>query len=99
MIFGLWPLYFVLCLLHAQRPKYKDQSPSSAKYFNHFFDRFSQHVYFLFRIVKSERRARGRRDLEVLHYRLRTMMTSTNGYTLLIQDRADVVRMNVLDGK
>src|SRR6266446_355628 len=97
MIFGLWPLYFVFYMLKDQSTK--DQSPSLAKYLDYFFDRFSQNIHFLFRIVESERRARGRRNFKVLHYRLRTVMAGANRDALLIQYRADVVRMNVLDCK
>ena len=66
---------------------------------DHFLNRARQHVNFFFRVVESKRRARGGRNIESLHHRLRAVMTGANGNAFLIQNRADVVRMNVVDHK
>ena len=56
-------------------------------------------INFFSRVIKRERRAGRRRHVKELHHRLCTMMAGTDGDALLVEDRADVVRVNVLDRK
>ena len=48
-------------------------------------------------VIKRERRPHRGRHAEALHYRHRAVMSGTYGNALLIENRADVVRMNVID--
>src|SRR6202158_3688430 len=66
---------------------------------NHLLDRACQNVHLLFRVVESKRRTRRGWYVKSLHHRLGTMMPGTNSDALLIQNRADVVRMNVVNDK
>ena len=54
-------------------------------------------IRFFFRVVERERGARRRRQIESLHHRLRAMMSGAYGDALLIQNRANVVRMDVFN--
>src|ERR1044072_475133 len=64
---------------------------------DYFLDRFRQDIDFLLRVVEGKRSARSRGNLETLHDWLRAMMAGANGDALLIEDSANVVRMNIVD--
>src|SRR6266436_63303 len=63
------------------------------------FNRSRQHVNFFFCVVESKRSARGCRHIEPLHHRLRAMMPGTHGDAFLIEDGANVVRMDIIDNE
>ncbi len=71
----------------------------SSKNFNHFLNSLRQLVDFFARVVKSERRPRRRGNVEELHHGLGTVMSGADGDALLVEDRADVVRVDVFDGE
>src|ERR1041385_6813931 len=63
------------------------------------FNRSRQHVHFFFRVIESKRSSRGRRHVEALHHRLRTMMSGAYGDAFLIENGANVVWMNFINHK
>ena len=58
-----------------------------------------QHIDFLDGIVKSKRRARRRRHAEALHHRHRAMMPGAHRHAFLIENRADIMGMHVIQNK
>src|SRR5207302_4228849 len=69
----------------------------SPKHLNHLLDRLRQRIDLFLRVVESKRGARRGRDVESFHHRLGAVMTGANGDAFLIQNRADVVRVNVVN--
>src|ERR1041385_6847430 len=69
------------------------------EYLDHTFDRAREHVDLFSRVVEGKRRARGSRHVESLHDWLRAVMPGAHGDAFLVEDRADVVWMNVIDHK
>src|SRR5262249_54001486 len=74
-------------------------SPMSTENLDHLLDRTRQGIHFFSCVVESERRARCGRHLETLHHRLCAVMAGTHCNTLLIENRADVVRVDFVDHK
>src|SRR4051812_30985962 len=54
-------------------------------------------VNFGLRVVEGEGGARGGGHAEVLHDGLRAVVAGANGYALLVENRAHVVRVNVAE--
>src|SRR5204863_509628 len=66
---------------------------------HHFVKLIEQSGRVFTRVVKRERSAGGGGDVEKLHHRLRAMVAGADGDALLVEYRADVVRMNALDSE
>ena len=58
-----------------------------------------QFIHLFLCIIKRKARACRRRHIEKLHYRLGTVVAGANGDAFLVEDRADVVRMNIFDSE
>ena len=69
------------------------------KYLYDLLDSVGQFIDLFLCVIESERCASGCGHVKELHHRLRAMMAGTNGYSLLIEDRADIVRMYAFDRK
>src|SRR3954471_284148 len=67
------------------------------KNFNHLLNCLRKHVDFFPGVVEGKRSARGCRNLESLHDWLRAMMSSTHSNPLLVENGADVMRMNLVE--
>src|SRR3972149_12289425 len=89
---GSFSLHFTLhfslhlSLLHSFTPSPEDLL--------HAADARYQRVDFRHGVIERERRTRRRRNPEALHHRLRAVVAGADRHTLLIEQRADVVRMH-----
>src|SRR5438045_9661099 len=68
-----------------------------AKDLYNFFDCARKRVNLLLRVVESEGGTRCRGDVETLHDRLCAVVSGTHSDSFLIENRADVVRVNVVN--
>lgn len=70
-------------------------TPLLPEEFLDFADDFHKTVHFGFRIVEIEARARGGLDAELVHERLRTMVTAAQRDARLVGKSNDIVRVNI----
>src|SRR5690606_1952755 len=69
----------------------------SAEELAHLVETFDQAVDLLARVVEGEGRAHGRRDAETIHHRLSAMMTRAHGDAFVVEDRPDIVGMDIAE--
>jgi hypothetical protein len=69
------------------------------KYFHYFLDCPRQYINLFLSIIESKRRSRCGGNIEALHNGLGAVMAGANGYALLIEDRSNVMWMNVVNHK
>src|SRR6266498_3539105 len=69
----------------------------SRENFNNLFNCPRQHVHFFLRIIKSKRRPRGGWNIKPMHDGLRAVMPGAKINTFLIEDGANVMRVNILN--
>ena len=60
---------------------------------------FDQRIHFGFSVIQAKGRAACRRDAQMLHQRLRTMMPRADGHSFFVQHRRDIMRVRALHRK
>src|SRR5438105_11318577 len=65
----------------------------------HLREAFEQHVHILARVVEPEGGPHAGGDAEMVHHRHRAVMTRAHGDALLVEHRANLVRMDAVEGK
>src|SRR5690606_3617577 len=68
--------------------------PASAKNLLYCANACDQRINIGAGVIKRKRGPRRRRDVEMIHQRLRSVMADADGYTAVIDDGADIMRMH-----
>src|SRR5213075_3256991 len=78
----------------------KDRAgPTSGKHLAHFFQACHQRIRFFHGVVESKGCSSCGRDAKALHQRLGTVMAGSDSDPFLIEDGANIVRMDSLHHK